>query len=79
MKSRIAGEVFKNVKGVAGAANKVLGIDKMGTWDKVLRFGPDAVFATMNGVSTPGDLGDKLLAGGLDFAGSSLTGLPQHI
>lgn len=74
-KARIAGEVFKNAKGLLSSSSKFLGIDKMNTMDKILRFGPDAAFATMNAVSTPGDLGDKLLAGGLDFAGSSLTGL----
>ena len=74
-KARIAGEVFKNAKGLLSNSSKFLGLDKMGAGEKLWRFAPDAGFAVMNAVSTPGDLGDKLLAGGLDFAGSSMTGL----
>ena len=40
-----------------------------------LRFGPDVFFGTMAGMQTPGDLGDKLIAGITDTAASSLGGV----
>ena len=47
--------------------------DKSGsnTVERIARLGPDAVFGTMAAVQTPGDLGDKLIAGGTQ-AGLSL-------
>jgi len=47
--------------------------DKSGsnTIERIARLGPDAVFGTMAAVQTPGDLGDKLIAGGTQ-AGLSL-------
>ena len=47
--------------------------DKSGanTAERVMRLGPDALFGTMAAVQTPGDLGDKLIAGGTQ-AGLSL-------
>ena len=74
-KGRIAGEVFKGAKKVLGQGGKLLGLDQMGAVEKAARFGPDALFATMNAVNTPGDLGDKLIAGTTDFVGSAGTGL----
>ena len=39
------------------------------------RLGFDAVFGGMAAFQTPGDLGDKLIAGGSTFVGGGLTGL----
>ena len=75
MKSRFAGTIFSGAQKLSGQASKLLGLDKMGTMDKVLRFGPDAGFAVMNAVQTPGDLTDKVIAGTTDFIGSAGTGL----
>mgnify|MGYP003140103555 CR=1 FL=1 len=69
-------------KGLLGAGryagSKLLNAGKF-IWDKsgantaerVMRLGPDALFGTMAAVNTPGDLGDKLIAGGTQ-AGLSL-------
>ena len=50
---------------MAGAA---LGVGRslfkgMGPADIALRLGPDAMFGVMEGAMTPGDLGDKIIAG----------------
>jgi hypothetical protein len=38
-------------------------------------FAPDAVFGVMQGAMTPGDLGDKLIAGGSTAIGGALGGV----
>ena len=40
-----------------------------------LRLAPDAFFSGMSMLQTPGDLGDKLIAGGTQFLGGGLGGL----
>ncbi len=40
-----------------------------------MRVAPDAIFGTLAGAMTPGDLGDKLIAGGAATAGGALGGL----
>ncbi len=40
-----------------------------------MRVAPDAIFGTMAGAMTPGDLGDKLIAGGAATAGGAFGGL----
>ncbi len=40
-----------------------------------MRVAPDAIFGTMAGAMTPGDLGDKLIAGTAATAGGALGGL----
>ena len=40
-----------------------------------LRFVPDAIGGTMVGMSTPGDLGDKLIAGGTDALAGAIGGV----
>ena len=47
----------------------------MNAGDIAKRLGPDAFFSVMNAVQTPGDLGDKLIAGTTDFALSGVSGL----
>ena len=39
-----------------------------------LMFGPDAAFGVLSGAMTPGDLGDKVIAGGMTAAGGALGG-----
>ena len=75
MKARLAGKIFEGARKLSGQTSRLLGLDKMNTMDKVLRFGPDTGFAIMNAVQTPGDLTDKLIAGTTDFVGSAGTGL----
>jgi len=43
--------------------------------DIALRLAPDAVFGGMAAAQTPGDIGDKLIAGGTQFVGGGLGGL----
>jgi hypothetical protein len=43
--------------------------------DLLYRLTPDAIFGVMGGVMTPGDLGDKVIAGGTQFLGGGLTGI----
>ena len=74
-KARFAGTVFDGTRKLLGQGGRLLGIDKMSGIEKAARFGPDALFATMNAVNTPGDLTDKLIAGSTDFLGSAGTGL----
>ena len=47
----------------------------MNVGDIALRLGPDTGVAFANAMMTEGDLADKLIAGGTDFALSSLPGL----
>lgn len=56
-----------------GTRNLLFG--DMGKADIAKRLAFDAVFGGMSAVQTPGDLGDKLIAGGSTFIGGGLTGL----
>lgn len=69
-RARLAGQIFNAAKSAAKWP-----FNGMGKGEIALRLAPDAAFATMNAVQTPGDLGDKLIAGSTDFIGSGLTGL----
>lgn len=60
---RFAGNALKWLKGDATAA------------DLALRIGMDGIGAGMNALSTPGDVGDKLLTFGTDLTMSSVAGL----
>ena len=62
------------------AAGAALGIGKslfkgMGPTEIVGRLAPDALFGVMEGVMTPGDLGDKIIAGGGAAVGGAVGGL----
>ena len=62
------------------AAGAALGIGKslfkgMGPTEIVGRLAPDALFGVMEGVMTPGDLGDKIIAGGGAAIGGAAGGL----
>ena len=43
--------------------------------DRIMTFAPDVVFGGLTALSTPGDLGDKAIAGGSDAILSSLGGI----
>lgn len=68
---RLAGKALKGLSG--GAKNLLFG--NMGKTEIAQRLAFDALFGGMAAVQTPGDLGDKLIAGGSTFAGGGLTGL----
>jgi len=62
------------------AAGAALGLGKslfkgMGPADIALRLGPDAMFGIMEGAMTPGDLGDKIIAGTGSAVGGAVGGL----
>ena len=62
------------------AAGAALGLGKslfkgMGPADIALRLGPDALFGVMEGTMTPGDLGDKIIAGSGSAIGGAVGGL----
>ena len=62
------------------AAGAALGIGKslfkgMGPTEIVGRLAPDALFGVMEGVMTPGDLGDKIIAGSGAAIGGATGGL----
>ena len=62
------------------AAGAALGIGKslfkgMGPADIALRLGPDAMFGVIEGSMTPGDLGDKIIAGTGSAVGGAMGGL----
>lgn len=47
----------------------------MGPGEIAMRLGPDALFGVMEGAMTPGDLGDKIIAGGGAAIGGATGGL----
>jgi len=62
------------------AAGAALGLGKslfkgMRPADIALRLGPDAMFGIMEGAMTPGDLGDKIIAGSGSAIGGAMGGL----
>ena len=68
---RMAG---KGLTALAGGTKNLL-FGSMGKKEIAQRLAFDAVFGGMAAVQTPGDLGDKLIAGGSTFVGGGLTGL----
>lgn len=65
---------------IGRAAGAALGLGKslfkgMGPADIALRLGPDAMFGVMEGAMTPGDLGDKIIAGTGSAVGGAMGGL----
>ena len=65
---RMAGDVFKR-----GLEMQPGG--KVGLGEVVDRLSFDAIFGLMNAATTPGDIGDKLIAGTLTTAGGGLGGV----
>ena len=78
---RLAGEALAKAgtmvpKSVGEATKMIVGKDLYNNkGDLLFRLAPDAVFGVMGGAMTPGDLGDKVIAGGTQFLGGGLTGL----
>ena len=70
-KVRMAGPALSKLGN--GTRNLLFG--NMGKGEIAQRLAFDAVFGGMAAVQTPGDIGDKLIAGGATFAGGGLTGL----
>ena len=68
---RMAG---KGLTALAGGTKNLL-FGEMGKKEIAQRLAFDAVFGGMAAVQTPGDIGDKLIAGGSTFVGGGLTGL----
>ena len=72
--SRFAGPALQKLAKFVGPKNllsvtdEVTGAQRMmKPIEMAFRLGPDAGFAVLNAVQTPGDLGDKLTAGGTQF------------
>ena len=72
-----AGGKMATAKRFAGnALEKIVGKELMSQpTELAYRLAPDAVFGIMGGLTTPGDLGDKLIAGSTQFVGGGLTGI----
>lgn len=67
--TRFAGNALKNAGGfIARNAGATKG-------EVAMRIGPDVLFGAMAGLQTPGDLGDKLIAGTTQAAGGALGGI----
>ena len=66
-----------NAKRFAGDAFKAyMGPDDLPMMTKIgMNFGPDAFFGAVQGAMTPGDLGDKLIAGTTTAVGGALGGV----
>ena len=70
-KARFAGQALKRLKtAISGDPTKDPGLT-----DYVARFGFDALFGGLAAAQTPGDLGDKLIAGGTQALGGALGGV----
>ena len=74
-KARIAGQIFNAIKGAGKGTYNALGLNKMSAGDKLMRFGMDGGYAILGAANTPGDIGDKVIAGLGDFGLSAGTGL----
>jgi hypothetical protein len=71
MKARFAGQALKRLKtAISGDPTKDPGLS-----DYLARFGFDAFFGGLAAAQTPGDLGDKLIAGGTQAIGGALGGV----
>lgn len=71
---------LRHVPRFAGQAARWLAKDPvtkqmMSKTDLGMRLGMDALYGGMAGFQTPGDIGDKLIAGGTSFVGGGLGGL----
>ena len=68
---------FDGIKRFAGKAlQDYMGPDDIPMIQKIgMNFGPDAFFGVMQGAMTPGDLGDKLIAGTTTAVGGAMGGV----
>ena len=68
---RFAGQILTNIPdrfATSGAMPKNL-------TEAAMTFGPDVFFGGLAAMNTPGDLGDKMIAGGMSAAGGALGGV----
>ena len=72
-KTRMAGGFMKWLK--ESAKHGVGAYDNLGPASYALRYGPDVFFGGMAGLQTPGDAGDKIIAGLTDTASNVLGGI----
>jgi hypothetical protein len=70
-KARMAGELLKRL----GGTSKDLLFGGMTKGQIAGRLAPDALFGVLAATQTPGDMGDKLIAGGASAIGGGLGGL----
>jgi len=71
----IKGAAVGGTRMAGNALGKIWQMSGNNTGERLMRLGPDALFGTMAAVNTPGDLGDKLIAGGTQAIGSVGLGL----
>ena len=72
---RKAGQVLSN-SGIAGrAAEGIRQAIPRNMDDAALMIGPDILFGGLAGAMTPGDIGDKLIAGGMTAVGGAAGGI----
>tara|TARA_B100001094_G_scaffold288620_1_gene304969 strand:- start:1767 stop:2324 length:558 start_codon:yes stop_codon:yes gene_type:complete len=72
---RKAGQVLSN-SGIAGrAAEGIRQAIPRNMDDAALMIGPDILFGGLAGAMTPGDMGDKLIAGGMTAVGGAAGGI----
>ena len=62
-------------KGLRKAGTRLADAAGDNTADRLMTFAPDLVFGGLTALNTPGDLGDKAIAGGSDMIFSSLGGI----
>ena len=62
-------------KGMRKAGTRLVESSGNTTQERLMTFAPDLVFGGLTALSTPGDLGDKVIAGGSDTILSSLGGI----
>ncbi len=71
----IKGAAVNGARFAGNALTKYMGPGGMTAGNIAANFAPDAVFGVMQGVMTPGDLGDKIIAGGSTAIGGALGGV----
>jgi hypothetical protein len=62
-------------KGARAAGSRLMEAAGTNTTERLMTFAPDVVFGGMTALNTPGDLGDKLIAGGSDMILGGLGGV----
>ena len=71
--ARMAGQGLANAAFKGGLGKAIFG--EMGKGQIAARLAPDVMFGGLAAVTTPGDIGDKLIAGGASAIGGGLGGL----
>jgi hypothetical protein len=71
--TRMAGQALGNAAFKGGLGKAVFG--EMGKGQIMTRLAPDVMFGGLAALTTPGDMGDKLIAGGASAIGGGLGGI----